>query len=149
MRTNIWRIRAIAGTIGSAFSDNIKLTGGVFCSLFFLSLVGYSIGAFWIGNGWGAQNPLGVAADISGVSFATAIGLLSLGGIAMVLSKMPRIPNILRSRLSEEERKHEREAGRQAGEDEFIRAATGIVSPEVLEQIIERREQEESLQKAT
>ena len=53
----------------------------------------------------------------------------------MALRKIPKIPNILKSQLSEEERKHEREAGRQAGEDSFIKAATGEISDEELARI--------------
>ena len=131
-----WRFRVIAGTIRKAVSDNIRLTGTAFCYLFFLSLIGYSAGALFWGDVWN-QNPLGVAADISGVSFATAIAILCIGGILMLGWRMPRIPNIFKSQTLEEGRKQ----GREEGEKRFIDAAAGVIPDETIERIKERMEQ--------
>lgn len=113
------------------------------------------------------QNPMGVAANISGVSFATAIAALSIGGIVMATRKMPKMfwdkwleegiregiqkgiqkgiqegieigKEAGREAGREEGLKEGREAGREAGREEFIKAATGEVSPETLERIKER-----------
>ena len=87
------------------------MTGGVFCGLFVLSLIGYSLGILWFGDNWKTQEPLGVAANISGVSFATAIAMLSIGGSLVAITKMP---NIFRNKSLEQGRREERDLALEA-----------------------------------
>lgn len=114
------------------------MTGSAFCSLFVLSLIACSLGVLWFGDGWHTQEPLTVAANISGVSFATAIAAISIGGIVMVI---PKIPRIFRWKSLEEGR----EEGERIGRQQVMDAAAEEIPEEALERIKERlREQERS-----
>ena len=124
-------------TICSAVSENVKTLGGVFCGLFVLSLIGYSLGVLWYGDAWKTQEPLGVAGNISGVSFATAIATLTMGKAAMVLYK---IPNIFRNKSLEEGRRE----GRQEERNLALEADRQRRDGETLAQAMERLRKERS-----
>ena len=84
-----------------------------------------------------------VAANISGVSFATAIAALSIGGIVMVSLKIPKMPNIFRNKSME--------LGQEFGEQRMkalaLRASEEKRDGETFAQAIERVALEESMQK--
>ena len=62
---------------------------------------------------------------------------------------LPKIPNIFKSQLSEEERRQAREEGekqgeergREEGEKRFAEAAAGVIPEETIERIKDRMEQ--------
>ena len=88
----------------------------------------YSTGAFWYGDGWKqTENPAGLASDISGISFATAIVILAIVRVAMTLTK---ISKIFRNKSLEE--------GREEGQERTLEVVKGVVSPEVYEKIAEQ-----------
>lgn len=97
----------------------------------------------WFGDDWKTQKPMGVAANISGVSFATAIAALSIGGIVMVL---PKIPNIFRIKAMEEGLQRGLEQGLEQGREQGIREAIQAVKEkqpdETLDQVAERLRRE-------
>jgi hypothetical protein len=118
------------------------VTGGVFCGLFVFFLIAYSVGVLWFGDDWKTQNPMGVAANISGVTFASAISVLAIGGLAMATYKMPKMFwHRWLEEMEEGQRKAREEGlrkGREEGREEFISAATGEISEEALARIKER-----------
>ena len=71
-------------------------------------LVCFSV-AFWYGDGWDSQRPVGIVADISGASFAIAVVILSVGRVAMVMARIFR--------------RKEKEEGRQEGLQEGLQEA--------------------------
>ena len=64
------------------------MTGGFFCTVFFISLVIYSAGTCRWSDNWTTEDPMVVTANISGVSFATAITVLFGWGIIMLIGKI-------------------------------------------------------------
>lgn len=68
-----------------------------------------------------------MASDISGISFATAIVILSVVRVAMTLTKISRI---FRNKSLEE--------GREEGRERTLEVVKGVVSPEVYEKIAEQ-----------
>ena len=55
--------------------------------------------------------------------------------------KLPRIPTIFKTQLTEEERQRAREEGEERGEKRFAEAAAGVIPEETIERIKERMEQ--------
>ena len=89
-----------------------------------------SVGVFFFRDDWQTQNPMGVAGNISGVSFATAIAALSIGRVGMVTLK------IFKNKSKEEGRQEERQ--------KVLKAVTKVVSEEDLEKIRELLREEKS-----
>ena len=85
---------------------------------------------FFFRDDWQTQNPMGVASNISGVSFASAIAALSIGRVGMVTLK------IFRNKSKEEGREEERQR--------VLKAVTEVVSKEDLEKIRELLREEKS-----
>ena len=92
------------------------------------------MGVFFFRDDWQTQNPMGVASNISGVSFASAIAALSIGRVGMVTLK------IFRNRSKEEGREEGREEERQR----VLKAVTEVVSEEDLEKIRELLREEKT-----
>ena len=89
-----------------------------------------SVSVFFFRDDWQTQNPMGVAGNISGVSFAFAIAALSIGRAGMVTLK------IFRNRSKEEGRQEERQR--------VLKAVTEVVSEEDLEKIRELLREEKN-----
>lgn len=92
------------------------------------ALVACSAVAFWYGDYWNSQNPVGMASDISGSSFGFAIVALSVGRVIMITTR------IFRDKRKEE--------GRQQGRKEMkalvLQAIKQKREGESAEQAIER-----------
>lgn len=91
-----------------------------------------SVVAFWYGDDWEPQKPIGMAADISGASFAVSIVLLSVGRVTMVMTR------IFRDRRLEEAREQAREEARREERNLAIQADKQRLPGETLEQAMER-----------
>ena len=92
----------------------------------------YSTGAFWYGEGWKqTESPAGLASDISGISFATAIVILAIVRVAMTLTK---ISKIFRNKSLEAGR----EEGREEERERNLAVVKGAVSQEIYEKIAEQ-----------
>lgn len=89
-----------------------------------------SVSVFFFRDDWQTQNPMGVASNISGVSFAAAIAALSIGRIGMVTLR------IFKNKSKEEGRQEERQ--------KILTAVTKIVSEEDLEKIQKLLREEKS-----
>ena len=104
MRARIYRwFRNLGISIGSSIRENVSTIGGAFCGLFVVSIVICSVVMFLRGDYRDSTGPVGIAADISGASFAIAVVLLSLGRVSMVIAR------IFRDRRVDEARQAERE----------------------------------------
>ena len=86
--------------------------------------------AFWYGDDWDSQRPVGTVADISGASFAISIVILSVGRVAMVMSRILK--------------RKEKEEGRKEAESEFIEADAQRKPGETLQQAVERLRREKA-----
>ena len=89
-----------------------------------------SLSVFFFRDDWQTQNPMGVASNISGVSFASAIAALSIGRVGTVTLK------IFRNKSKEEGREEERRR--------VLKAVTEVVSEEDLERIKKLLREEKS-----
>lgn len=122
----------VAKSVGDSVRENVRTIGGVFCGLFLFSFAVCSAVAFWYGDDWDSQRPVGLVADISGTSFAVAIVILSIGRVAMVMTR------IFKRREKEEGRKE----GRREAENELIEADAQREPGETLQQAVERLRRE-------
>ena len=123
-------------SIGGSIRENVRTIGGAFCGLFVSSMIVCFAVAFWFGDDWDSQRPVGTIADISGASLAIAIVILSVGRVTMVMSRI----------FKRREREEGRVEGRREAENEFIEADAQRKPGETLQQAVERlrREKEQS-----
>ena len=130
-----WLTNALKA-IGGSIRENVRTIGGAFCGLFVSSMLVCLAVAFWYGDDWDPQRPVGTIADISGASFAIAIVILSVGRVTMVMSR------IFKRREREEGRQEGRQEGRREGrreaENEYIEADAQRKPGESLQQAVER-----------
>ena len=122
----------MATSIGGAIRESVRTIGGAFCGLFVSSLLVCFAVAFWYGDGWDSQRPIGIVADISGASFAIAIVILSVGRVTMVMSRI----------FKRREKAEGRAQGRREAESEFIEADAQRKPGETLQQAVERLRRE-------
>jgi hypothetical protein len=92
------------------------------------ALIVSSAVAFWYGDNWDSQKPVGTVSDVSGASFAFAVVTLSIGRVTMFATR------IFRDKRKEEGR----EEGRQEMKALVLRAIRERQEGETVEQAIER-----------
>jgi len=124
----------VCKSIGGSIHENVRTIGGAFCGLFVFSTVVCFAVAFWYGDDWDWQRPVGTVADISGASFAIAIVILSFGRVAMVMARI----------FKRREKAEGREEGRREAQDELFEADAQRKPGETLQQAVERLRKEKA-----
>lgn len=107
--------------------------------LWWVHIAAACLGYWWLPASHWQSEVVSAAADLAGASLGVALPATILTEGVIVLVRM--LTQDRRERILKEGIEKGREEGRQAGLDEFIRAATGEISEEALERIKERLQQ--------